>query len=548
MDDRYLTTQLIAYIGNKRALIPFLKDVFIDLDKQHPVTRFSDPFAGSGAVSRLGKALGFSVLANDWETYSYIINSCHIGVDKSKIDGMFLANGGVEAVFEGLQGLPPLKTGYISTYFAPDSTERADYRRERLFYTRENGIFIDTVREGIEDLYPGWDLSPVQLREKQVLLAALLYQAATHANTSGVFKAYHKGFGGHGGDALSRITRPMQLQQPVLIDGAGPCFVTAMDAAEAVAGKSFDLCYLDPPYNQHQYGSNYHLLNTIAKWDKPDQPLTLDPDGSLANKGGIRKDWKLTRSDFCYRNKSVPAFRKLLDGIDARYIVLSYNTEGIMPYEEMLAILSERGNVRLYSSEYVTYRGGRQSISRKTHNVEFLLVCNTAEPVKSGSKAAISRFLLENKLRSLMRNPFYPEKITRVFPCSNEKVRLFGSFLVLPMEHYLYFSGFPEKGELDKLTDEQLCSVYNDLASCVIENKFEECSVLLAILDNCRVERDNKIKSLERRFVRAYRKIAHKKYITKYQEITRRIDVRKLIFFQSEVDRIHEIAEKRFKG
>ena len=98
------------------------------------------------------------------------------------------------------------------------------------------------------------------------------------------------------------------------------------------------------------------------------------------------------------------------------------------------------------------------------------------------------------------------------------------------------------------MTDEQLCSVYNDLASCVIENKFEECSVLLAILDNCRVERDNKIKSLERRFVRAYRKIAHKKYITKYQEITRRIDVRKLIFFQSEVDRIHEIAEKRFKG
>lgn len=550
MDDRYLTSQLIAYIGNKRALIPFLRDVFVDLHAKHPVSRFSDLFAGSGAVSRLGKSLGFSVYANDWETYSYIINSCHIAEDKKDVYRLFSDSGGIEGVIEEFNRLPPRENGYISSFYAPKSTESADYRRERLFYTRENGVFIDTVREEIEERYPGRDLPAVRMREKQILLAALLYQAATHANTSGVFKAFHKGFGGHGGDALSRITRPMRLQIPVLIDGETPCFVTAEDAAKAVEGESFDLCYLDPPYNQHQYGSNYHLLNTIARWDKPPQPLTLDETGRLRDKGGIRKDWNATKSEFCYKNTAVSAFRGLLDRIDARYIVLSYNTEGIMPYGEILDLLEKRGNVSLYSSEYITYRGGRQSISRKTHNVEFLLVCSSAGPVKPGGTENVPRFFLENKIRTLSRGAFYPDKIQKAFSCSGGVLMYgdAGSFVGIPMEGYTYFSAFPGQDVMSLFSEEELTVFYETLLGCAVENKYEECGVLLKLLDNAGGDVPGQRKKLEQRFVRALKKIAHKKYLVEYSNIIRGINGRKLYYFQEELDRIREIAEKRFTG
>jgi adenine-specific DNA-methyltransferase len=550
MDDRYLTSQLIAYIGNKRALIPFLRDVFIDLHTRHPVSRFSDPFAGSGAVSRLGKSLGFSVYANDWELYSYIINSCHIAEDKKDVHRLFPNSGGLEGVIEECNRLPPRENGYISTFYAPKSTESADYRRERLFYTRENGVFIDTVREEIEKRYPGRDLPAVRTREKQVLLAALLYQAATHANTSGVFKAFHKGFGGHGGDALSRITRPMRLLAPVLIDGERRCFVTAENAATTVEGQSFDLCYLDPPYNQHQYGSNYHLLNTIARWDKPPQPLTVDGTGRLLDKGGIRKDWNITKSEFCYKNTAVSAFRGLVDRIDARYIVLSYNTEGIMPYGEILDLLEKRGNVSLYSSEYITYRGGRQSISRKTHNVEFLLVCSTAEPLKTGGTEDVPRFFLENKIRALTRGAFYPDKIQKAFSCSGGLL-LYGdegSFVGIPMEGYAYFTAFPGHDEISLFSEEELSEFYETLLGCAVENKYEECGVLLKLLDNAGGDVPGERKKLEQRFVRAVKKIAHKKYIVEYSDIIQRADRGKLYYFREELDRIREIAEKRFAG
>ena len=124
----YLTSQLIAYIGNKRALLRFLHDVFRGVAAQAegggtraaaPV--FLDPFAGSGAVSRLARLMGFSVAANDWETYSHAINSCHIALSAGEVSALFAPQGGLDLVLERLNNLPPppQEARYISRYYAP---------------------------------------------------------------------------------------------------------------------------------------------------------------------------------------------------------------------------------------------------------------------------------------------------------------------------------------------------------------------------------------------------------------------------------------------
>jgi adenine-specific DNA-methyltransferase len=157
--------------------------------------------------------MGFRVGANDWEPYSYVINSCHLRLKPVDLDSLFPARGGVDAVLAELNALPPLpeSEAYISRYYAPRKTEEADWKTERLFYTRENALAIDAIRERIEELHPGMPEEPASFLRKTALLAPLLYQAATHTNTSGVFKAYHKGFGGHGHDALGRIMGPIRL-------------------------------------------------------------------------------------------------------------------------------------------------------------------------------------------------------------------------------------------------------------------------------------------------------------------------------------------------
>jgi adenine-specific DNA-methyltransferase len=391
----YAASSLIAYIGNKRALLPFLKKVFLELHELFPVSRFLDPFAGTGSVSRLARTLGWQVTANDIEPYSLAVNSCWLGVSADDVEGLFPNEGGVRRVLNRLNTLHPQRENiadlhsptppYMARHYAPEHTASADWRRERLFYTQENAVFLDRVRQAIEELRPA---SPSMLslsgpttreeKERVLLLGPLIYEAATHANTSGVFKAFHKGFGGHGRDALGRILAPMYLEAPVLWPGP-PAELGCVDAAVFCGSRSADLCYLDPPYNQHQYGSNYHILNTLTIWNRPPVDDARAPDGSLRAKAGIPPEWKERRSPYCSRKGASTAFAELLGSVDARFIVLSYNSEGLVPPDELYDMLAERSDVSLRSVGYTTYRGGRQSAARRNGNSEILFVAERRE-------------------------------------------------------------------------------------------------------------------------------------------------------------------------
>ena len=528
--------------------------MFKDLENKQGRTVFSDPFAGSGAVARLAKSMNYDVLTNDWEPYSKIVNSCHIGINRSELNSLFMAKGGVEKIFREINNLDgTVSNPYISLHYAPENTESADYFTERLFYTRENALFIDRARTYIEDLYSGWDLDERAAKEKTILLSSLLYEVSTHANTSGVFKACHKGFGGHGKDALSRIMAPMVMEIPQLIDSDANFEIANMDATDFVSQNSSHLCYLDPPYNSHQYGSNYFMLNTVALWDKPPVSFERKDDGRLQEKAGIRKDWVKTRSPFCYKKDAPGAFSNLLDSIDANYVMLSYNTEGIIPFGELYDIMESQGKTELYCRDYILYRGGKQSLSRQNYNMELLLVLDRKEKPGKSDRKKVQRFLLERKLITLLRRPFSPKKIKKAFDYKDKNVEIFSKGehrITLSTMDYYIFSEMPET--LEFVSDSALQVLFDKLEKAICADNREEAHVLIELI---RHSKDKKvIAKYIKRLLQVIRKFAFKKYQALFIETVKELD--KIIKEEATLfgplagglEDIKEIAKLRFEG
>jgi len=365
--ENYLYNQLIPYIGNKRKLL----DLIFKAVKLTGLTNgtFLDLFAGSGVVSRLAKTLGFQVVCNDWEPFAKEYNSAFIVPNKMP---PFKILGGCENAYRMLNALKPIE-GYFATYYAPRDDRHPDIQRERMFFTHSNAAKIDAIREEIELWGKTGMLTGI---EKSVLLASLVYSVSYVSNTSGVFKGFHCGWGGKTGTALYRIKSDIRMVPPVLfksaIDAHRVCCADAADLAERIKA---DIAYVDPPYNQHQYGANYHVLNTVVLWDKPPVNRRVLIGQKTVNKAAIRRDWRtLRRSKYCYRQTAKREFENLIRKIRAKYILVSYSTDGIIPIEEMTGLLKGCGTLSILEKKYKRYRVSSTRPSRKSHNTEFVLI------------------------------------------------------------------------------------------------------------------------------------------------------------------------------
>lgn len=381
----YLYHQLIPYLGNKRKLLPL---VAMAIQRSGVVGgRFFDAFAGSGVVSRLAKTLGFQVFSNDWEPYHTPINGTYIGLNRAPA---FRALGGMEAAFRAINELPPLD-GYIATHYCPRDDGAPDPDRERLFFTRANGRRIDAVREEIARLWGSGDLTPA---ERDVLLASLLFAVSYVANTSGVFKGFHRGWGGSSGTALYRIMSPLTLRPPIFFSNGRANRVLTEDAT-AVAGRlDCAIAYLDPPYNQHQYGSNYHLLNTLALWDKPPLNPSILVGGRQVDKSAIRRDWRTERrSAYCYRHSALPEFARLLDRLRADLVLVSYSSDGLIALPDLVHTLAARGSLSCVSQRYKRYRVSPTRPSQRPHNIEFVLILDRRGPARMDSSPVLRQLL-----------------------------------------------------------------------------------------------------------------------------------------------------------
>ncbi len=369
-DHPALQSALITYLGNKRALLPFLWTGIQQLAAElGGISTLADPFHGSGVVSRMARLAGLNVTAGDIEAYTRPFGVAFLETDPDEVEALFAPWGGYPAVLRELNALqvPAPEDAYFSRHYAPKRTETADPARERLFFTRENAERIDAMLAAIHR--GSWrqpnarGLSTVadnrdEALRRDILLASLLVEMSVHNNTSGVMKGFHHGWGGRGGDALGRIMAPVELEPLPLISGPrgrmhiGP----ATELPPPTSGGTFDIAYLDPPYTIHQYGANYHLLTSAVRWD------FYDP-GPVAHgrRAGIRSDHY--RSDHCRRSgaRAYHALAAVLDSLDTRSLLVSYNSDGIIAPDTMLDILSEDGlnTVRLLSTRYHKFRGGK---------------------------------------------------------------------------------------------------------------------------------------------------------------------------------------------
>lgn len=549
----YLTQQIIAYIGNKRKLLPLIykaiQNTNLDLNSN---LKFLDLFAGSGVVSRFAKTLGFEVFTNDWETYSYVINSCYIGTNRKEISKLFGSEENFQQLLDTINSLPEPKKSeqYIAKYYAPESfdIDKANYKTERLFYTRTNALAIDKIRNYIEENYPlNKQSSEKNIKIRNLLLAELIYECATHTNTSGVFKACHKGFGGHNGDALKRILSPIRLNFPKLCDSNQPTHIYQEDANKLVKSlKKLDIVYLDPPYNQHQYGSNYHLLNTIAKWDHIPAELNLNEKGELKEKAAIRHDWINTKSPYCYKQFASKHFEELISNIDAKYILISYSTDGIIPFDEMKNICMSKGNVSIVTNEYTTYRGGKQSNNRQNTNIEFILCIDTSKKSTKKTIELMDSILIQKKFLLLFKQKFNAQKLKdSCFNYDDSSVEFKISNHQIKLNTNNFFELLPPEKEYPIAIISKLNSI---LENCICNTKEEELAEIISKIGNDAEVNIKFIKILPS----TLKKIAHKKNKDSFYfwlDEIKKIEIKHQELYaliKSKIEDIEKLAEIRF--
>ena len=359
-DPDYLSRQIITYIGNKRAFLGQIGQVIGDVKRRlgKERLRIFDVFSGSGIVSRFLKAHSSMLFSNDFEDYAAVIGRCYLR-NRSEVDLKELAdivdelNCKVEE-----SGLPQ---GFIEELYAPADEDRIT-KLDRVFYTRDNARRLDNYRRHIS-------AAPNDVQE--LLLAPLLSKASVHSNTAGVFKGFYKDrrtgvgqFGGTGSDALTRIKGKIVLEVPVL--SRFECEYQVMqDDANAAARRvgNLDLAYVDPPYNQHPYGSNYFMLNLLVHYRRPQR---------ISRVSGIPSGWR--RSYYNVKAQSLRMMTDLLHSVDSKFILVSFNNEGFITPLAMLDLLREIGSVEVLETPYNTFRGSRNLRNRPLHVTEQLFL------------------------------------------------------------------------------------------------------------------------------------------------------------------------------
>ena len=353
---RFLSEQIITYIGNKRTLLPFIGRG-LDIAKRRlskNKLRLLDIFSGSGIVSRYFKRHAEHIIANDLEEYSKISNLCYLS-NASDVDADSLADtaGRLRAIIR-----TTLTPGFITELYAPKD-EQNIRAEDRCFYTRENAMFLDTAVNA---------LARLDERQRIYFLAPLLARASVHANTSGVFKGFHKNnrgigqFGGNARDALARILGKIDIDVPVF-SNFDCSFEVYQQDANAIVDKlpEVDVAYFDPPYNQHPYGSNYFMLNLLANYQRP---------AEMSKVSGIPTGWN--RSRYNQRKEAGDALFELVEKVRAKHVLVSYNSEGFVSGERFVHELQKIGKVDILETPYNTYRGSRNLQNRNMRVTEFL--------------------------------------------------------------------------------------------------------------------------------------------------------------------------------
>ncbi len=334
---------MIKYLGSKRTLLPHILEAVGTVAGARSVV---DLFSGTSRVGHALKGAGYRVLANDHNAYALTLARAYVQADA---EDWAAPAAQLVAEFNALPGSP----GYFTETFC----EKARYLKP------ENGARVDAIREALarKGLPPELEA---------VMLVSLMEAADRVDSTTGVQMAYLKQW-------AARAHNPLQLRVPQLLPRAsrGKGEAHGLDALEAAAGLEADVAYLDPPYNQHSYLGNYHVWESLVRWDKPE----------VYGIAAKRVDVKARKSPFNSKARFREALEAVLGALRTRAVVVSFSDEGYAAREELEGLLQRTfGSVRTLAVDYKRYVGAQIGIYNprgekvgqpgKLRNTEYLYV------------------------------------------------------------------------------------------------------------------------------------------------------------------------------
>lgn len=344
----YYSKQIITYLGNKRKFISKIDEVIkrVKRDLNKDKINIGEGFSGSGVVSRLFKnrIKGGKFYVNDLSSYSKILNECYLTNVETISDNELIY---LQETLQTMQKYIKMQNTYepfISKYWAPNDDNNI-LPEERVYFTKKNAVMIDKMMYYIKN--------NIGKEYQKFFIGPLIVQASINNNTNGQFSAYFKDekkekgkFGGKNEVDLQRILRPIEPMLPILTNGKGTVKISKEDANTWIRKVGeLDLVYYDPPYNKHPYNIYYFLLDIISNWDTKIQiPNTYR---------GQPKNWE--KSDYCSIKKAKETFMDLIENTNSKFIMVSYNSKGIIPLDEMDEILSSKGKVEKIPFTHNTY-------------------------------------------------------------------------------------------------------------------------------------------------------------------------------------------------
>jgi adenine-specific DNA-methyltransferase len=371
--DSYYTEQIITYMGNKRKVIPHIEPLLQNIKNllRKDQLTIAEGFSGSGILSRLFKNHASALYVNDLAGYSETLSKCYLAnPDQETLAQInnYIAAANL-AINNNNQGNEPK---FIQLHWAPKTDIIQE--GERVYYTKENGRRIDCYQDYIKNQVPA--------DYQHFLVAPLLVEASKHNNCSGNFAAFYKKdnighFGGKNENDTKRITQNIELPMPLFSPHTSCEVHIAKKDVNAWVKElpEVDLVYYDPPYNKHPYHIYYFLLDLINTWD-----TTIKIPATFR---GQPKNWQA--SLYNSHSKAQETFEELIKHTRAKYIIVSYNNEGIISEQEMKTILSKYGEVTENFIDHVTYNRMKGIAEYKKHPTKqankikeclYLLRCN----------------------------------------------------------------------------------------------------------------------------------------------------------------------------
>ena len=344
----------MRYIGNKENIIEKIYNIL----KSNNVVgnSFFDFFSGTTNVARFYKELGYKVFSSDVMYMSFCLQKAYIENNALptfekllptltlKMSSSLFATP-LDIVVEYLNRIEPIK-GFIYNNYTPEGT--AELQQPRMYFSNENGVIIDAIRQQIKQ----WNNDGLLTEsEYYILLTCLIETVSFYANVAGVYAAFHKKWD-------PRAVKKLELRTIKIYDNKQQNFVFNANSMTLLPEIDVDILYLDPPYNERQYLPNYHLVETIAKYDNPE----------IRGVTGMR-EYENKKSSFCNAKTALRDFEIIAKTARFKHLVLSYNSEGIMNQDDLINMLSKYGNVKLEQFEYTRFKSNNNGLAKTKKNV-----------------------------------------------------------------------------------------------------------------------------------------------------------------------------------